>query len=1105
MLVEAIEPRILHSADISPLQLTDEASEGVAEMRYLDGDGEFIHETSAQQQEHARELIFVDTSTPDYQDLLDHIISGSDDQNQYEIVLIDPESDGVNTITNTLVSRNDLSAVHIVSHGSDGNVELGSTNLTNELLAQRAGEVTGWANAFSERGDILIYGCNLAASEVGQGLVDDLALLTRADVAASDDLTGHTSLGGDWDLEYHAGEIETDAIVRSDQEPDWSAVLAAPVANDSTVSIDEHSANAMLVTTVDATGETEGNYSEVYWVDKFDGAIYKANADGTGGTTTVLTGISNPVGLAVDNNGGKIYWTTNESGSASRIQSANLDGSNVTDLVTGLVDPDNIALDLINNKMYWTDDGDGQIRRANLDGSGVESLVAGLTSAQGIALDVDGGKMYWTDYGTNKIQRANLDGSGIEDLVTGLTDPDDVELDLINSKMYWVDFGAATVQRANLDGSSVENLVTSGLSAPYYLALDVPGGKMYWSDDGSNMIQRANLDGTNIEDLVTSGTNDPRDLVLGAPGTLAGPLSYSITAGNTGNAFNIDTSTGQITVADSNVLDFDTTPTFVLTVHVQDTVTLLADTATVTINLNDVNIAPVLTGANNLATINEDPVSNPGTLVSDLISGQITDTDAGALEGIAVIAVDDTNGSWEYTTDGGSNWTAFVAVDSSSARLLATDANTYVRFVPNASWSGTVTNGLTFHAWDQSSGSNGGTANLSTGSSTGGTTAFSTASASSSITVTPVTAVDDAYSVDEDGTLVVDYLSGVPTADLAHYWDLDGTAPSQTATDSGGAATGTLGSTGGVDGQDPVWTASGQVGSGALSFDGVDDYVQTTSNTLQTASSFTISVWFQTDTTTGQHHMLWQGVSSGNGWGIPGGTNANSEMHLSVGTHDQDNVITFFWGYDDANANSIEIVSSSFTDTSGWHHAAVVVTDLGGGSVSAELIVDGVSEGTDTGSQTDRSTWDTDLRLGRPGTVSRYFEGNLDEVRIYDRALSSSELSSLHRGGVLLNDSHTGGDTLTVNTTPVSGPSNGTLTLQADGTFTYTPDPDFHGTDSFVYEVSDSGGNTSQATATITVNPLDDAPVGVPAISGTTTEDQILTADTSGISDDDGL
>ena len=177
-------------------------------------------------------------------------------------------------------------------------------------------------------------------------------------------------------------------------------------------------------------------------------------------------------------------------------------------------------------------------------------------------------------------------------------------------------------------------------------------------------------------------------------------------------------------------------------------------------------------------------------------------------------------------------------------------------------------------------------------------------------------------------------------------------------------------------------------------------------------TAFTISTWFQTDTTTGQHHLIWQGVSTENGFGNPGGTAANSEMHISVGTHDQDNVITFFWGYDDASADSVEIISSAFTDTVDWHHVAVVVTDLGGGAVSAELFVDGVSEGTDTGTQTDRSAWDTDMHIGGSVVATRSFDGKVDEVRIYDSAISNAEVGNLYQAGVLANDSDPGGDTL---------------------------------------------------------------------------------------------
>ena len=168
-----------------------------------------------------------------------------------------------------------------------------------------------------------------------------------------------------------------------------------------------------------------------------------------------------------------MYWTDLNT---AKIQRANLDGSGVEDLVTsGLSGPLGLALDVGAGKMYWTDWETNKIQRANLDGSGVEDLVtSGLSVPLGLALDVGAGKMYWTDTGTGKIQRANLDGSGVEDLVTsGLNYPFGLALDVGAGKMYWADSNANKIQRANLDGSGVEDLVTSGLSAPSGLALDL--------------------------------------------------------------------------------------------------------------------------------------------------------------------------------------------------------------------------------------------------------------------------------------------------------------------------------------------------------------------------------------------------------------------------------------------------------------------------------------------------------------------------------------------------------------------------------------------------------------------------------------------------------
>ncbi|HEX7037010.1 MAG TPA: cadherin-like domain-containing protein, partial [Pseudomonadales bacterium] len=83
---------------------------------------------------------------------------------------------------------------------------------------------------------------------------------------------------------------------------------------------------------------------------------------------------------------------------------------------------------------------------------------------------------------------------------------------------------------------------------------------------------------------------------------------------------------------------------------------------------------------------------------------------------------------------------------------------------------------------------------------------------------------------------------------------------------------------------------------------------------------------------------------------------------------------------------------------------------------------------------------------------------------------------SVSAPGVLDNDTDVDGDELTA--VLVSDVSNGTLTLNTDGSFTYTPDGNFEGTDSFTYEAQDGDGPSNTATVTITVNPLNDAPVG---------------------------
>ena len=83
-----------------------------------------------------------------------------------------------------------------------------------------------------------------------------------------------------------------------------------------------------------------------------------------------------------------------------------------------------------------------------------------------------------------------------------------------------------------------------------------------------------------------------------------------------------------------------------------------------------------------------------------------------------------------------------------------------------------------------------------------------------------------------------------------------------------------------------------------------------------------------------------------------------------------------------------------------------------------------------------------------------------------------------------------------------SPPSHGTVTIGEDGSYTYTPDPDFNGTDSFTYTVTD-GTDTVTFTVTVTVEGVNDAPVGRNG-ADETAKDTALTGNLPPASDADG-
>ncbi len=221
--VEELEPRVLLSGDLAGALALPPAYES-------DDDPQAIVEpvASTEQRQTLHELVFIDAAIEDWETLVEDLLGHRSEERTVEVVLLDSQRDGLSQIAEALSRYTyDLDAVHVVSHGSDQGLRLGGTWLDQASLATQADVVAGWRDALSEDADLLLYGCNLAASVEGKALVEQLAVLTGADVAASIDVTGASALGGDWDLEFTTGSVETSSASSADGR--WAGVLPTVV------------------------------------------------------------------------------------------------------------------------------------------------------------------------------------------------------------------------------------------------------------------------------------------------------------------------------------------------------------------------------------------------------------------------------------------------------------------------------------------------------------------------------------------------------------------------------------------------------------------------------------------------------------------------------------------------------------------------------------------------------------------------------------------------------------------------------------------------------------------------------------------------------------
>ncbi len=224
------------------------------------------------------------------------------------------------------------------------------------------------------------------------------------------------------------------------------------------------------------------------------------------------------------------------------------------------------------------------------------------------------------------------------------------------------------------------------------------------------------------------------------------------------------------------------------------------------------------------------------------------------------------------------------------------------------------------------------------------------------------------------------------TDGLVGWWKLDEGSGTSATDSSGNNNIGTL-----TNG--PTWVSGKK--AGAVNFDGADDSINAANSASLTdvnlGSQLSISVWFKRNVVSGG----WIGVVTKAGAsGL-----RNYELGFAGGSLGTSSNALAFAYRNDTNTSWIVYATSATYSDSRWHHAAVALTI--GTPASVKIYVDGVvSAGAWTNGSGTETPYNSNgtLYIGRT-EQPEFFSGYLDDVRVYNRALSANEVMAIYQAG----------------------------------------------------------------------------------------------------------
>ena len=977
-------------------------------------------------------IIFIDTSVENYQELADAWADRG------LVVLIDADRDGIDQMREALLGLQDLDAIHIVSHGEAGALELGTTRIdaaaiNGDLLASFA----SIGGKLSADGDILIYGCDFGAGEPGEEAMAALARATGADVSASSDDTGAAAKGGDWQLEVSRGTIEA-GVLKGEQ---WDGLLARTNTG---------------AWTVDGTGQVA--------TTTVDGVTVTITFSGGGSST--FSGTSNQTFnniAAFDNNAqGQpslgTSWTTN----------------NTTDVGTITISFSQAVVNPVINL-----DRLGGATTANNVTTSNSALLTLLTSGATLT-KIAGPSHFVVDSGAGTITRT-----------PGVTVAANGESSLTPAS-----------------GTAAGSVRVNGTFTTLQFSIRMNPGAAAGSGDGFEIGTAVDASPTARADAFTQGEDF---------GTFTGNL-----LNNNGNGADSDPRGDALTVTSARNSAGTVIPI--------GTATTLPSGATVTIAANGA-ITYANNGIHNSLAAGQSRVETISYTIADPNGGTSTATATITINGVndVPVAVNDTLTTNEDTSatvnvlanDSDPDRNPLTVTSATAANGSVTiGANGVLTYTPNANFAGADT--ITYSISDGA----------------GGTATASVAVTVNAVDDPPVNTVPGSQTIAEDGVLVFSTANG----NAISIADVDSGTQTVTLNATNGVLTlGSLAGltfTQGDGTADEVMTFTGTVAAINTALQGArfvptGDYVGPAQIALRTITSPVAANGFTNggfelanypDTNTSRQ------VDEG---AIPGWDTDAADNLIEVIDSGFNGVPAFDGDqFVEVNANQVAPLYQVFQPVAGGNLSVqfahrgrdgvdvvrAIATDLGADGVLGtaddtvllnEIFSDGnAAWGVYTRQLAAAATGNLVRLEFRPVSTASASpaSGNfIDAVSVVQGAadidtiainvtpvvdIAPDSVTTNEDTPVLIsplaNDSFEGatsvisainGAAIVAGGAPVSV-ANGTVSLNGSGQLTFTPAANYNGTTSFTYTVS-SGGSTETATVTVTVAPVNDAPVAV--------------------------